>query len=284
MGKRRILNDFVIDKIAAVDNPCQEHARVAIIKRKEDVMDQIAKKDHDDLIAKLNGDWQKKHDDLVKSVEKLTAENAESVAKAKMSDDEKECYDRMKDEDKKKFLVKSADERKAEVAKLKAGEETIVVSGVTIKKSATDPAVFEIMKAQQEQLDESKLAIEKSRDEAETARIEKRVSTEFLHVPGKPADLAKVFKAAAKMPIEVQTIFETVMKAAEQMAARGFEKIGLSIGEIRKGQEPFNAKVQEIMTVRKISKADAMVAAAQEHPDLYQAFQDAGTEAARRAA
>jgi hypothetical protein len=33
--KRRILTDFVIDKIAAVDNPCNEHARVAIIKRAE---------------------------------------------------------------------------------------------------------------------------------------------------------------------------------------------------------------------------------------------------------
>ena len=34
--KRRILTDFVVDKIAAVDNPCQEHARVAIIKRRDD--------------------------------------------------------------------------------------------------------------------------------------------------------------------------------------------------------------------------------------------------------
>lgn len=286
MGKRRILNDFVIDKIAAVDNPCQEHARVAIIKRKDDEMDKdtITKKEHDEMIAKLNGDWEKKLEALTKSVEKLTAENAENVAKAKMSDDEKDCYDRMKDEEKKKFLALPDAERKKAAAIAKGADEVITVNGVSIRKSATDPAVFEVLKAQEVRNKDNEEKIAKARDEAETATIEKRVQAEFSHVPGKPADIAKVLKAAAKMPDDVRATFETVLKSAEQMAAKGFEKIGLSLGEIRKGQQPFNEKVDEIQKARKISKADAMVAAAQEYPDLYQAYQDAGTEAARRAA
>ena len=38
----RILNELVIDKIAAVDFPCQEHATVTIMKRKDDVQKMTA--------------------------------------------------------------------------------------------------------------------------------------------------------------------------------------------------------------------------------------------------
>ena len=38
--KRRILHDFVTDKIAAVDNPCQVHARAVITKRTPDDVDE----------------------------------------------------------------------------------------------------------------------------------------------------------------------------------------------------------------------------------------------------
>ena len=37
MGKRRIMHSFRLDKIAAVDFPCQEHATMSIVKRASDL-------------------------------------------------------------------------------------------------------------------------------------------------------------------------------------------------------------------------------------------------------
>src|SRR3546814_141264 len=123
MPKKRILRDFRLDKIAAVDNPCQEGARVAIIKRKEDDMpDTITKKEHEDALAALT----KKFEDLAaKSVEEITKLRVDlevEKAKAKMTDEDKEFMEDEKDEEKKKkFLALSPELRKAEIAKRKSG-------------------------------------------------------------------------------------------------------------------------------------------------------------------
>lgn len=44
----RILHELVIDKIAAVDNPCQEHATVALMKRAESELDIFYKRTFSD--------------------------------------------------------------------------------------------------------------------------------------------------------------------------------------------------------------------------------------------
>lgn len=289
MAKKRILRDFRLDKIAAVDNPCQEGARVAIIKRKDDDMNEIEKlkKEHDEAIAKINGDWQTKLDALTKQVEKMQADLEVEKAKAKMTDEDKEFMEDEKDEEKKKkFLAMTPELRKAEIAKRKSGDETIVVGGATIRKSVVGEAAFGVLKAQQVLIEESKTALAKAEDERETAKIEKRVDEEFKHVVGKTADKAKVLKHMAKASKDVQDAFEAIMKSAESMIAKGFERFGHGDGsvDVRKGQAPFNEAVSKIMARDKISKSRAMEKAAIEHPDLYEAYQDAGTAGARQSA
>ena len=286
MAKKRILHEWRLDKIAAVDNPCQEGARVAIMKRKEN--EEMDQKEHDAAIAKLNGEWQTKLDALTKQVEdvaKLKADFEVEKAKAKMSDDEKEFMEDMKDDEKKKkFLQLTPAERKAEVAKAKSGDETLVVNGKTIRKSVVGADSFDAMKSQEERIKKNEEDIAKANERAEDATIAKRVETEFAHVAGKPEDTAKLLKALAKLPEAERKAGEALLKSNEEMAKGAFLKMGHKREDVLKGQQPFTAKVSEVMARDKISKSAALVKVAEEFPDLYEAYQSAGTDAARNAA
>lgn len=287
MAKKRILTDFRLDKISAVDNPCQEGARVAIIKRKEDNMDTVTKKEHEDAIAKLNGDHKKALDALTAQVAKLQADADAANALAKMSDEDKEYMAGEKDEDKKKsFLAATPEVRKDLINKRKAADETVIVSGVTIRKSAVGEATFNIMKAQQKQIEDNAEAIRKANEETLNAVIAKRVQDEFSHVAGKPVDTVKVLKFVGSAPKDVQDALTVILTSAEQLAKRGFERKGHGDGqlEIKKGQQPFLDAVNNIMTTQKVSKSVALAKAAELHPDLYNAYQEAGTKMAQFAA
>lgn len=284
MPKKRILTNFRLDKISAVDNPCQEGARVAIIKRKEDSMDTISKKEHEDAIAKLKGEHKTALDALTADVAKIRADLEAANALAKMSDDDKEYLASETDETKRKAFISATPEvRKDTIAKRKAADETVEVAGVTVRKSAVGQATFDILKAQQKQIEEGAEAIRKANEAAQNASIAKRVQDEFSHLAGKSEDTIKVLKHLSSAPKDVQDAVTVIFTAAEALAKRGFERLGVNDGEIKKGQKPFLEKVEQIMTRDRITKSLAMQKAAEEHKDLYEAYQNAGTQLAARA-
>lgn len=287
MPKKRILTDFRLDKISAVDNPCQEGARMAIIKRKEDDnMDTITKKEHEDAIAKLKGEHKTALDALTADVAKIRADLEAANGLAKMSDEDKEymaaCVDA---ESKKKFVDATAEVRKDLIAKRKAADETVVVAGVQVRKSAVGEATFNILKAQQKQIEDGAEAIKKANEATENASIAKRVQDEFANLAGKPEDTAKVLKHIASAPADVKTALDTILKSAQQLAKLGFNRLGHGDGrELKKGQKPFLDAVDKIMAQDKITKSAAMTKAAEQHPDLYEAYQEAGSQLAQAAA
>lgn len=287
MSKKRILTDFRLDKISAVDNPCQEGARVAIIKRKDDnIMDTITKKEHEDAIAKLKGEHKTALDALTADVAKIRADLEAANGLAKMSDEDKEYMAACTDaESKKKFVDATPEVRKDLISKRKAADETVIVSGVTVRKSAVGEATFSILKAQQKQIEEGAAAIAKANEATENAMIAKRVQDEFSHLAGKATDTAKVLKYIGAAPKDVQDALTVIFTSAESLAKRGFERFGNGGGEeIKKGQKPFNDAVDKIMARDKITKSAAMTKAAAEHPDLYKTYQEAGTQLAQIAA
>lgn len=271
------LKQLKLNELSLVDYPANKSAAVTIFKRKENDMDTITKKEHDELIAKLNGDWQKKLDELTAKVEKALKDNEELTVIAKMSDDEREYCSDMSADEKKKFAGMSAEERKKKMG-VKKADESVVVAGVTIYKSKVGEGTFEVLKAQQKQLDDQKQALEKANDEAETAKVEKRVDAEFKNVVGKTADKAKLFRHVAKGGKEIVDVFETIMKSCEQLVARGFETMGHGNGkgEISKAGRTFLAKVSEIQARDKISKHAAMSKARTEFPEEFKAYQEEG--------
>lgn len=271
--KRRVLHTIKLNAIAAVDRPCQEGARVAIIKRESDDME---KKEHDDAIAALKAE----HKTEVDAINKKLADLADELAKAKLTPDEQACMDGMKPDAKKKFMELSADERAKQVTTFKSADETLTIGGTTIRKSVVGADSFAVMKAQQEQIVANKAAIDKANETAELATFEKRASTDYSHVGGADASMkAKILKAMAGAPEEVRKAFEAMMKAHEETAKKAFEKLGSSgksTDEIQKGKAPFETKVAEIQKRDKTNRLDALDKATKEFPAEFEAYQEAG--------
>lgn len=276
------LKQLKLNELSLVDSPANKSSTVTIFKRKEDEdMSDITKKAHDDAIAALVAKHKEDTDALAAKVTKLEAAAAEAIEKSKMSDDEKEHCEGMKDEEKKKFLAKSAAERKADIVKAKGADESVTVSGVTIKKSAVGAATFDILKAQSEQIEKNRVDLEKANEAREVAVIEKRVDAEFKNVVGKTDVKAKLFRHVAKADQDVRDAFEAIMKSTEALVLKAFDSVGHGNGKpesVKKGERVFLAKVSEVQARDKITKHQAMSKAREEFPDEFKAYQEAGAE------
>jgi hypothetical protein len=269
------LKGLKLNELSLVDSPANKSSTVTIFKRKEDEdMSDITKKDHDEAIAKLKADAQEVIDELTYnlSVEK---------AKAKMCDDDKEYMEGLDESDKKKFLAKSADDRKAEITKFKSSDEAVTVSGVTIKKSAVGVATFGILKAQAKQIEDNAVEIAKANEAREIAEIEKRVDAEFKNVVGTTVLKAKLLRHIAKADKDVQDAFAAIMKSTEALVLKAFDSVGVGNGKsesVQKGERVFLAKVSEIQSRDKVTKHVAMTKAREEFPDEFAEYQNAGSK------
>lgn len=177
------------------------------------------------------------------AVAKATAELSEELAKAK-----KEVTDLKAMEAEKK--------KKEEMAK---SDETVVISGQTLSKSAVGEATFAILKAQEDRL-------AKAEEAAELAKFEKKASDEFKHIPGTDLEKAALLKSISK-DAENGPKIEALLKSLEAHNAKAFETVGVSKGsDAAQTQE---AKVAEIVKRDNVSKARAMEIAVAEAPELF---------------
>lgn len=287
MPKTRVLQNLRLDKIAAVDRPCQEHAMVAIIKRdgvpgdvpaddgKETGME---KKEHDDAIAALKAEHKTALDAQKAETAALKTQLEVATAKAGMSDDERQHMEDMDEDQKKKFLGMSRADRKKLVGKRAEGDETLDVGGATIRKSKVGDDVFAAMKFQQGQIEANAKDAKKAREEADVSKAEKRASEEFPSLPGTTVIKGQIIRAMAGQPAEVVAGFDAVMKAAEASVKGAFTAIGHGSNgkELAKGGQPFLDKVAEIQKRDSVTRLVAMQKAQVEAPDAFEAFQEVG--------
>jgi hypothetical protein len=199
-----------------------------------------------------------------KSLETVTAERDAAVAKAAKMPSNPETDMEEDGKPTKKGLEF--------IAKHRVEDEILKVGDIEVRKSAVGDAAFAMFKAQQ-------VEIEKANDRAETAVLEKRAGDEFAHIPGTVAEKALVLKSIALMPDAAKASFETILKAAESMAAKGFNRIGHG-GErpmdVTKAAGDFTSKVSEIKTRDNCTLAKAMSKARVEFPELHAAAYPAG--------
>lgn len=277
------LKGLKLNELSLVDSPANKSAAVTIFKRKEDEdMTDITKKAHDDAIAALVAKHKEDTDALTVKVDKAVKDNEELVLLAKMSDEDRACMEDMDEAEKKKWMGMSAEDRKKKTSTKKAADESVVVAGVTIYKSKVGEGTFEVLKAQQKQLDEQRTALEKANDATETAKVEKRVDAEFKNVVGKTDVKAKLFRHVAKADKEIVDAFEAIMKSTEALVLKAFDSVGHGNGKpdsIKKGERAFLTKVSEIAARDKITKHAAMSKAREEFPEEFEAYQSAGDEA-----
>ncbi|RWB66566.1 hypothetical protein [Mesorhizobium sp.] len=181
----------------------------------------------------------KKVADLEKSVADLTkrAEKAEADL-AKANADLATANTKVTD------LTKAAD--------LAKNDEVLKVGETEVRKSAVGEASFAIFKAQAAEM-------QKARDDAENARLEKRADDEFSHVPGTTAERAGMLKAISKVADEnVRKAFDAVFKQAEKLAGAAFETVGINKHEVAGSPEAELEKMADDLAKKdNISKAKA---------------------------
>lgn len=149
-----------------------------------------------------------------------------------------------------------------------ATDETLKVGDKEVKKSVFGAEQFDVLKAQEER--------------AQLAELSKRAETDFGHVVGTAAEKAQVLKAIVALPEDARKAAEAILESAEKMAASGFDRFGVT-GEmpatLLKAKGDFNAKVEEIVARDKCNRTTAMQKARTEHPDLFEAMQEADADA-----
>lgn len=212
------------------------------------------------------------------ALEVLTKERDEAVAIAKLSSEERDYCADMSSEDRSAFMAKSPEDRKKDMEKRAAGDDTVVIDGQTIKKSAVGDGVFAVLKSQSEKQAKIEKDLENERNIRQTTEFEKQADDKYAHVPGTTKERGEMLKAIAAMPEATRKSFEKVLEQSEKLAKAGFDKIGSGdpgkpSDSIRKAATDFDARVKEIAKRDGCSKQDAMTKARKEYPDLFKAYQ-----------
>lgn len=226
-----------LEELSSVDRPAQTGAKAVIMKRH-----------HDDELHKRGTT-------MTKTIEELTAENADLTAKlakacgelddlkAKMGEQETEL------EETKKSLAAATD-------------ETVSVGGESFRKSEVGDVSFRAMKAMA--------------NERDTARFEKAASEQYPTLVGTATEKGAVLKAMATMDTETAKALTSILDAAEKMAKAGFDRIGTAYPGVsqptaKAAQATYDAKVAEIAKRDGISQTAAMQKARTEFPDEFAA-------------
>lgn len=231
-------------------------------------------------LAKAKADAEAK----LSAAEQAKMDAEKKAKKDAMSDVEKAFTKSMSEAEVDAFLAKSAGDRAA----LLATDETLIVKGITIRKSEAGAGVFELLKAQQAEIQENGSAIAKANEEARTARFEKQAESEFAHVSGTLGERVALLKSFDAMPEAVKKTALDGLRAQEAMAKAGFSRIGTGGGTVdgtgfqkaapsnngipfSKADGELDRLAKEREVAKKISYAKAYDEVLQENPHLYEA-------------
>lgn len=185
-----------------------------------------------------------------------------------------------------KFLSMPADERATYVTDLSKKDETVVIEGETIRKSAVGEAVFKSMKAQAARIAKNEKDLEIEKAAREKATFEKKADDSYKHVPGSTSERADMLIAIEKMADPLKKSFLAVFEQSEKLAKGAFDTLGHGGGQggadedskVTKAVVDFEKKASEIAARDKIGKSAAFAKARKENPDLFKAYQEAGAE------
>lgn len=251
---RHILRSLSIHEISGVDNPAQADAKMLIMKRavnkdSDEESDNSGTNGGDDetkAAGKPGGGQRrrktdmpddqkkaaeelaaanKKADDLEKSNKTLSTEVEVLKAVSEMDDATKAYYKALDAKDQPAFLKKSADERKAEVAKAQEADAVVYKSldGTEFRKS-DDPRMVNMAK----QADENAKLLKAEREKNENAEIAKRAGDILKHYAGEDVVKTAILKAVEGIADEdVRKKAIESLKSNNAQMAKAFETHGV---------------------------------------------------------
>ncbi len=149
---------------------------------------------------------QKKMDDLKKKADadagKATADAAKAAAEvaklkivSKMNDEVKTLFNSLDEPAQADFLKKDEKEWAKEISKAKTEDDTFTAHGRVIRKSVVGEDVFEVMKAQQAEIETGRDIAKAEKAKREDAEFAKTAETEYKNLPGDPIAKGKVLRA-----------------------------------------------------------------------------------------
>lgn len=283
-----VMTDFRINELSGVTVPAQKGATVRLMKhdtqaQEQGTMKEIAKAlglpetaTEAEIVAKLNENAQ--------ASAASAAALATATAKAGMTDAERAYVAEKKFDDPAivAFMAKDAAVRKSEVEAFNKSDESVIVDGRTVRKSAVGEEAFSVMKSMQARQDVLDARVLKAEEAAETARLTKAADEDYPHVAGSTDDRVLALRHIAKADEKTRAAFDAILKAAEATAKMAFIKVGGSGNggsdsvTVEKAKTDFLGKVNEIARANpSLSRSQAMSKAREEHPTLFEAYSTA---------
>ncbi len=162
-------------------------------------------------------------DDAVAPVQKALDK---ANALAKMNDDMKSFYGDLDEAGKENFLKMDDTERVADIEKSRVSDEVFKMGDTEIKKSVVGADVFEIMKAQQAQINDGIKKTAAALAKSEMMEFTKTAETFYPNLPGKPEDKGAVLKTMSTMGKTERETLETMLKSANGANAELFKERG----------------------------------------------------------
>ena len=245
MPRKNVIRALKIDEISGVDNPAQEGARVSIMKRAEPQQKWLFGPTIDQeamgravmaLVTKHKGDLTMPNDN---DPTKETLAEALKVANAiiKLNGIERKHFDTLDEEAKKKFILKSADDRKAAIDAVKQAKtdsdpvEYTTADGVEIRKSA-GVALITALKSNDDMRKENKKLLEQHEQE----ELEKRAETDLKYLSGDVKVRAAMLKAVDGIEDEDQRkAAHNALKSQNEAMAEAFKTRGHTGGQSEPG-------------------------------------------------
>lgn len=175
---------------------------------------------------------QKKLDDLQKKLDDDAKTAAAEIAKfkviSKMDDDTKTYLNSLDEEGQAEFLKKDEKGWVEEIKKSKTDDESFLIHGRTIRKSVVGEDVYEVMKAQQAEIETGKDIAKKEKEKRETAEFTKEAETLYKNLPGDPVAKGKVLKSVKELPKEEKEALTAMLKAGNDAfnKSKVFDEIG----------------------------------------------------------
>lgn len=293
MSEQRVMAEFEIDEISAVDVPAQPHAKMVIMKRdgsggtppdEDEAMAELEDEDGEDMEDKRMSDAKKADTAALDALEKRLAKAEEradrSEAIASMNDAQRSYFKTLEGEKATSFLKKSSDDRDAEMHEVQKGDPVVYTTtdGVEIRKSDGN-AVLALAKASDSHAKRADAA-EKALSDSTYA---KRATDTLSHLPGDQDIKVELLKAVDAMPESAREGALALLKAGDAAQAGAFVERGTTgkPGEFSKAEDSLSAlakRFQEENEGTPYAQAYAAVLKTEEGARLYQQTRSTATK------
>lgn len=154
--------------------------------------------------------------------------------------------------------------------------ESMIIGDRVVHKADVGPDMFDILKAQQAEMETISKALEDERDTRELLEFAKVAESELPHLPGTTESKARLLKnLAGYLDEDERRLLTSMLKSGDRSAGTAFKTYGHKV-EKASTAISFQKRVSAIKSRDQCSYTEAMQKARREHPEDFEAFQYGG--------